>query len=35
MRNLRERDNFEDPSIDGKIIYDGSSGSGIWGLGLD
>ena len=33
--NLRERDHFEDPRIDGSIIYDGSSGSGMWGLGLD
>jgi hypothetical protein len=33
--NLRERDQFEDPSIDGRTIYDGSSGSGMWWLGLD
>jgi hypothetical protein len=35
VENLWERDHFEDPSIDGRIIYDGSSGSRIWGLGLD
>jgi hypothetical protein len=33
--NLRERDHFKDPNIDGRIIYDGSSGSGIWRLRLN
>jgi len=35
VENLRERDYFEDLGVDGRIIYDGSSGSGMWGLGLD
>jgi hypothetical protein len=35
VRHLRKRDHFEDPSIDWRIIYDVSSGSGMWGLGLD
>ena len=32
--NLRERDHFEDPGVDGRIILNGSSGSGVWGHGL-
>ena len=32
--NLRERDHLEDPCIDGRIILDGSSRSGMWG-GMD
>jgi len=31
--NLRERDHLEDPSIDEIILR--SSGSGMWGYGLD
>ena len=34
-RNLRERDNWGDPGADGRIILDGSSGSGMWRYGLD
>jgi len=33
--NLRERDHFGDPSIDGRIILNGSSGCGMLGYGLD
>jgi len=33
--NLRERDHLEDPGLDGRIIYNVSSGSGMWGHGLD
>ena len=33
--NLRERDHLGEPGVDGRIIYDGSSGSGMWGHGLD
>jgi len=32
--NLRERDYLVDPGVDGRIILNGSSGSGIWGFGL-
>jgi hypothetical protein len=28
--NLRERDHLEEPGVDGRIILDGSSGSGMW-----
>ena len=31
--SLRARDNLEDPGVDGRTV--GSSGSGIWGHGLD
>jgi hypothetical protein len=33
--NLKENDHFEDPIIDGRIIQNGSSGSGMEGHGLD
>jgi len=33
--NQRERDHLGDPSVDGRIILNRSSGSGIWGYGLD
>jgi len=33
--NLMERDHLEVPGLDGRIILDGSSGSGMWGCGLD
>jgi len=33
--NLRERDHLEDTGIDGRKILNGSSGSGMWGCGLD
>jgi hypothetical protein len=33
--NLRERDHLEDLGVDGRIILNGSSGSGMWGYGLD
>ena len=33
--NLRERDHLGDPSVDGRIILNRSSGSGIWVYGLD
>ena len=34
LGNLRERDNWGDPDVDGRIILDVSSGSGrgLWGL---
>ena len=32
---LRDRDHLEDPGMDGRIILNGSSGSGMWGYGLD
>jgi hypothetical protein len=32
---MRERDHLEDPCIDGRIIYNGSSRSGKEGQGLD
>ena len=31
--NLRERDDLEDPGLDGRIILRWISGSGIWGIG--
>ena len=33
--NLRERDHFEDPGVDGRIILRGSTGGEMWGYGLD
>jgi hypothetical protein len=33
--NLRERDHLEDLGVDGRIILDGSSGSGMLEHGLD
>jgi hypothetical protein len=33
--DLRERDHWGDPGVDGRIILDGSSGSGMWVYGLD
>jgi hypothetical protein len=32
---LRERDHWGDPGVVGRIILNGSSGSGMWGYGLD
>ena len=32
---LRERDRLEDQDVDGRIILNGCSGSGMWGSGLD
>jgi hypothetical protein len=32
--NLRERDHWGEPSVDGRIILSGFSGSGMWGYGL-
>jgi hypothetical protein len=29
--NLKERDNFEEPGVDGRIRQDGASGSGMGG----
>jgi len=34
-RNLRERDHLGDPGVDGRVILNGSSRSGMWGYGLD
>jgi len=35
-RNRRERDQWRDPGVDGRIILRWiSSGSGMWGYGLD
>jgi hypothetical protein len=34
LGNLRARDDLGDPGVDGRIILNGSSGSGIWGYGL-
>ena len=33
--NRREKDHLGDPGVDGRIILDGSSGSGMLGYGLD
>jgi hypothetical protein len=33
--NLRKRDHLEDPGEDVRLILNGSSGSGMWGYGLD
>jgi hypothetical protein len=34
--NVRETDHWGDPGVDGRIILRrGSSGSGMWGYGLD
>jgi hypothetical protein len=33
--NLRESDHLVDPNVYGWLYYDGSSGSGLWGHGLD
>jgi hypothetical protein len=33
--NMRERDHFEDPSIDERVIYYISSGSVMWGFELN
>ena len=33
--NLRERDHLGDPGVEGRIILNGSSGSGMWGYGQD
>jgi hypothetical protein len=30
--NLRERDHLEDRGVDGRVILEGSSGSGMWGV---
>jgi len=34
-RNLRERDHFEDPGVDGRIILSWIFRSGVWEHGLD
>ena len=33
--NLREIGHFEDTGVDGRMTSSGSSGSGMWGNGLD
>jgi len=33
--NWRERDHLGDSGVDGSIMLNGSSGSGMWGCGLD
>jgi len=33
--NLKERDHLGDPDVDGRIVYNGFSGCGMWGYGLD
>jgi hypothetical protein len=33
--NLKERDHFKDPGVDGRMILNGSSGSRMWWHGLD
>ena len=33
--NLRKREHLEDTGVDGRIILSGSSGSRMWGHGLD
>jgi hypothetical protein len=33
--NLMERDHLEEQGVDGRIILNGSSGSGMWRYGLD
>jgi len=33
--NLRERVHLRYPGLDERIILNGSSGSGVWGYGLD
>ena len=35
MGKLEGRKNLENPGVDGRIILDGSSGSGMWVCGLD
>jgi len=32
---LREKNHLEDPGVDGSIIWNVSSGSWMWGRGLD
>jgi hypothetical protein len=33
--NLRERDHWGDPGVDGRIIFRWIPGSGLWSCGLD
>jgi len=33
--NLKARDHLRDPGVDGRITLIGTSGSGMWGYGLD